>query len=176
MKNSPPSSRPAFLKAANPNQPEKPEEKKDDQVKHVSDPMKFTMFGTQGGKSKLIVEDQDGTLQAEFIPDEEQKRPINMSTEDATLEWPEDGYNIVLKLEEDPHKAGLDGGKISRLAMKGENGEEVYFANGEWQKAPNLPIEYALVDKIKNDLNATPERPAKDPNQLTLDTDPDHGI
>ncbi len=92
MNKSPSNSKDAFAKATSPQEPKPTKQAETEQIKFVSDPMSFTIHGTHGGKSKVVIEDQDGTLEAEFIPEKAQKPPLNLNTDDITLDWQEEGY------------------------------------------------------------------------------------
>ncbi|MEP1964466.1 hypothetical protein [Tateyamaria sp.] len=176
MNKSPSTSKDAFAKAASPQEPKPTKQAETEQIKFVSDPMSFTIHGTQGGKSKVVIEDQNGTLEAEFIPEKAQKPTLNLNTDDITLDWQEEGYRILLKQEDGPSDMGIDGGRITRLVMVDDKENTVNFDNGEWAEEPSLPIEHALVDKVKSELNGTHEQEVEDANDITPEIDPDHDI
>ena len=123
-----------------------------------------------------MIEDQDGTLEAEFIPEKAQKPPLNLNTDDITLDWQEEGYRILLKQESGPSEMGIDGGRITRLVMVDDKENTVNFDNGEWAEEPSLPIEYALVDKVKSELNGTHEQEVDQATDITPKNDLDHDI
>ncbi|MEP4552728.1 MAG: hypothetical protein ABJR46_15025 [Tateyamaria sp.] len=176
MNKSPSTSKDAFAKAASPQEPKPTKQAESEQINFVPDPMSFTISGTQGGKSKVVIEDQNGTFEAEFIPEMAQKPPLNLNTDDISLDWQEEGYRILLKQEDGPSDMGIDGGRITRLVMVDDKENTVNFDNGEWAEEPSLPIEYALVDKVKSELNGVHDQEVDEAPDITTKNDPDHDI
>ncbi|MCV6575857.1 MAG: hypothetical protein OIF58_08995 [Cohaesibacter sp.] len=110
----------------------------------------------------VAIATDEQVLDIELIPYDPTEHPINLGTEDLTLDWEEHGYRVMVKQEEQPHAQGINGGRISRLALvKEEDAEivaDVYFDYGEWINPPLTPLQRQMVDDIKIDLNATPDK------------------
>lgn len=106
-------------------------------------------------------EKPDASLTAQdivFEPYDPSEHPINLSTDDITLDEQINEYRVLTKVDDLPNENGIDGGRISRLAFVIDGDAEVYFDYGEWIRPPKTPLEHRMVDDIKDDLNATPEK------------------
>ncbi|PCI01609.1 MAG: hypothetical protein COB76_00990 [Alphaproteobacteria bacterium] len=136
---------------------------KKDNTNHKPKPPSFSQSSSAAvaPTGNVPVTPKDQEFEIEFIPYDPAEHPINLTTDDLTLDWEDNGYRIMIKQEDQPHDQGIDGGRISRLALVKDNEPPVYFDYGEWVNPPKSPLECQMVDEIKEDLNATPEKPFK---------------
>lgn len=95
------------------------------------------------------------TVTSEEIPDQEIE--VNLDRSDVTLEYEKEGLNILVRIDEEKSKMGIDGGRISRLTVtKGELGKEeilAHFDNGKWVKDPENFLERQLIMEEKQEHN-----------------------
>lgn len=104
--------------------------------------------------------------------------PIDLHGHDFSLEDIEHGYLIQMRIEDEPSKKGLEGGRISRLTLvKGERKPEnikAHFDDGEWKNLPSTFLEKQIVMEKREEYNGTdqevkkPDRGQEPDNDLDL--------
>jgi hypothetical protein len=108
-------------------------------------------------------------------------KPIDLSRKDINAEPQYNGYNILIKLENERSKKHLNGGVISRLTVvSGEIEDETmhaHFENGTWDEKLSTPLERQAVMQAIQDYD--PESLKKldrpDASEKTTKADKDRG-
>lgn len=175
MTNNKPPTKDVFNAASQ--KPAEDQEAKQDQTppqeKLTSEPMSFTIFGTQGGRANVSIETDDGTLEAELEFDASDKEEINLDRTDINHEEEILGINVLLRIDEHGlNPEGIDGGRITRMTLtEGEKGNEnilAHFDKGDWEHKPKTPLEIQVMMRAKKEQNGLkmPEvKPAFDQTQ-----------
>lgn len=87
---------------------------------------------------------------------------ISLDRNDITLEDVRDGLNVLMRIDDEPSKSGMDGGRISRMTITdGKIGEEEIFAHfesGEWEKEPETFLTRQIVMDAKKHHNGLEQR------------------
>jgi len=175
MTNNKPSSKEVFNAASQ--KPAGDQESKQDQApsqeKLVSEPMSFTIFGTQGGRANVSIETDDGTIEAELEFDAFRKEEINLDRTDINHEEEVLGINVLLRIDERGlNSEGIDGGRITRMTLtEGEKGNEdilAHFDKGKWVENADTPLAIQVkmrAMKEHNELEMPEVKPAFDQAQ-----------
>ncbi len=139
----------------------------------ASEPMSFTIFGTQGGKAKLEIQTNDGPIEGELVLDELDETQINLDRMDINIEEEMLGLNVLLRVnEKGPCPEGIDGGRITRMTLtEGAIGNEnilAHFDNSEWVQKPEGTLATQVMMRAKkqeNGLEMPEVKPAFDQTQ-----------
>jgi hypothetical protein len=133
--------------------------------KNIAQPMSFTISGTQGGKAKLSIQDEQGTIESELVFEPPAKKEeVNLDRMDINHEEKMLGVNVLLRInEEGPTPEGIDGGRITRMTLtEGEKGDErilAHFDKGKWIEPAETPLEIQVKMRAMKQENglAMPE-------------------
>lgn len=114
----------------------------------------FSPMGTVAVKGRREVQI---TVTSEELEDREVQ--VNLDRTDVSVEYPNQGLNVLVKIEDQPSKQCIYGGKISRLTItEGEIGNEdilAHFANGDWIEKPNTFLANQVADEAIDRDNGT---------------------
>jgi len=119
----------------------------------ASEPMSFTIFGTQGGKAKLNIQDEDGILESELVLDPPAKKE-EVKLDRSNMDYEEEILGLKVQMAfnfKGPCSEGIDGGRIIRMTItEGELGDETvlaHYENKEWKQEPETPM--AIQSKMR---------------------------
>lgn len=122
-------------KAANPNK---------GQATNKSNPLKFTINGTQGGRANAVIDTQDERIEASFIP-EKDNMVWHRKIEGVNAT---EGYSFALTLKDENSKLLLEDSDIEQLDLFKDNVLVARFDNG-WATGSEHERHRPEIDKIK---------------------------
>lgn len=91
---------------------------------------------------------------------------VPLDRNDITLEEKRHGLTVLIRIEDEQSKTGIDGGRISRLTVtEGKIGEETihaHFENGEWDREAETFAVIQAVMESKKEHNGLEEEPTQE--------------